>query len=125
MNHNTMEHPLHVTRQAWPMLSLLLGLLAVSAPGFAADGSPTQACRDDVRKHCSAVKPGGGRALACLEQHESELSASCQAALPTLKRCGQEMKALCGDSSPRETRSCLRSNADKLSAECRSLSAAR
>lgn len=116
-----MERAFRFTRQAW----LVLGLLAASVPGFATDGSPAHACRDDVRQHCSKVKPGGGRALACLEQHASELSASCQAVLPTLKRCGQEMKTLCGDSSPREARSCLRNNADKLSAECRSLGATR
>ncbi len=118
MNHamtTPLERALRFSRQAW----LVLSLLAATAPAFAADSTPNQACRDDVRKHCSGVKPGGGRALACLEQHESVLSATCQAALPTLKRCGQEMKAVCGNGSPRETRSCLRNNADKLSAECR------
>lgn len=100
-------------------------LLAASAPAFAVDAPSASACRDDIRTLCSSVKPGGGRALACLKQHESELSAACKTALPTLERCAVELKAVCGDAGRREARSCMRDNADKLSAECRQLAPAR
>lgn len=116
-----MNHAAPFVRKA----CLLLSLLAATAPGFAADTSPAQGCRDDMRKLCSGVKPGGGRALACLQEREADLSPTCRAALPALKRCAQEIKAVCGDTGPREARSCLRNNADKLSAECRQMAPAR
>lgn len=37
-----------------------------------------QACRDDSAKLCKGTKPGGGRILQCLKQHESELSPACK-----------------------------------------------
>lgn len=37
-----------------------------------------QACKDDSAKHCKGTKPGGGRVLQCLKQHEAELSPACK-----------------------------------------------
>ncbi len=104
---------------------LSLALLASATATFAADAPGQQACREDARKLCSAVQPGGGRIMACLKQHESELSAACQTALPVLERCSREVQSLCGSAGPREMRACLRDNAAKLSAECRALAPAR
>jgi hypothetical protein len=98
------------------LLALLFALAAGSA--FAAD-SP-QACRADARKLCAGTQPGGGRMLACLQEHEAELSPDCRAALPALQRCAKEMQSVCGDSGRRGLRECVRKNADKLSPECRS-----
>ena len=100
-------------------------LLALSAPTFAAEPPSPGACRGDMHSLCSSVQPGGGRALACLKQHEGELSPACKTALPTLERCAVELKAVCGDVGRREARSCMHNNADKLSAECRQLAPAR
>lgn len=111
-----------MTTRKHPVVKVLLSLLllAASAAGLAADAPAASACRDDMQKLCATVQPGGGRAMACLKQHEGDLSATCKAALPTLEQCRQELQALCGaDAGPRELRSCLRSNAGKLSAECR------
>lgn len=99
------------------LLALLLATL--SAASVAADAPGRQACQADAHKHCAGERPGGGRVLGCLKQHESELSAACQAALPALQRCAQEVKSVCGGSSRREMRECLRSHADQLSPECR------
>ena len=44
-----------------------------------------QACRDDVAKFCSNVKPGGGRIAQCLKAHQSELSQSCASAMKEAK----------------------------------------
>lgn len=115
-----MTSPARIASKLWLAL-----LLAASAPAFATDAAPAGACRDDTRTLCSSVKPGGGRALACLKQHEGELSAACKSALPTLERCAVELKAACGDAGRREARSCLRNSADKLSPECRQLAPAR
>ena len=39
------------------------------------------ACKDDAQKLCARVKPGKGRMIRCLKQHQSELSPGCAAAL--------------------------------------------
>lgn len=103
--------------------SLLALWLAASATiGFAADPADApgaQACQADARKLCPGARPGGGRVLGCLKEREAELSERCKAALPTLQRCAQEVKTVCGGSGRRELRECLRNRADQLSAECR------
>jgi hypothetical protein len=37
-----------------------------------------EACKDDSAKLCKGTKPGGGRILQCLKQHEGELSPACK-----------------------------------------------
>src|SRR5262245_63131178 len=39
-------------------------------------------CRADFTRLCSGVRPGGGRGLACLQQHLSELTPECRSASP-------------------------------------------
>src|SRR5262245_17085174 len=36
-----------------------------------------EACGADIQKLCQNVKPGEGRIIQCLEQHQSEVSPSC------------------------------------------------
>jgi acetyl esterase/lipase len=43
-----------------------------------------QACRDDYRRLCSGVQPGGGAILACLSQHAAALSRRCREAVAGL-----------------------------------------
>ncbi len=40
-----------------------------------------EACEGDAKNFCKDVKPGGGRIVQCLKQHEGELSSSCKAAM--------------------------------------------
>jgi hypothetical protein len=84
-----------------------------------------KACGADLRQHCNTVAPGGGRVLACLQAHEAELSASCQAVLPQLAQCRLETQRLCGDVSPREMRRCFEAQREQFSAECRNLTPSR
>ncbi len=44
-----------------------------------------EACKADLSAFCKDVKPGGGRLLQCLKQHESELSPECKAQMPSGK----------------------------------------
>ncbi len=37
-----------------------------------------EACKEDVAKVCKDTKPGGGRILRCLKQHEGDLSPACK-----------------------------------------------
>jgi len=37
-----------------------------------------EACKEDAGRLCKGVEPGQGRILACLKQHEGELSAECK-----------------------------------------------
>jgi Cysteine rich repeat len=41
-----------------------------------------KACRGDVETLCRGVEPRGGRIVACLRQHEAELSPGCKAEIP-------------------------------------------
>ena len=41
-----------------------------------------QVCRGDYDRLCAGVMPGGGRVLACLQTHTSQLSAACGQAMP-------------------------------------------
>lgn len=41
-----------------------------------------QLCHGDYDRLCSGVQPGGGRILACLQNHASQLSAACGQAMP-------------------------------------------
>lgn len=44
-----------------------------------------QACKDDAAKLCKGTKPGGGKIVQCLQQHEDQLSAACKEAMPQPK----------------------------------------
>jgi hypothetical protein len=41
-----------------------------------------QICRGDYDRLCSGVQPGGGRILACLQNHANQLSAACAQSMP-------------------------------------------
>ena len=45
----------------------------------------SEACKNDVSQFCKDTKPGRGRVLKCLKQHEDELSADCKQAMPSKK----------------------------------------
>jgi hypothetical protein len=40
-----------------------------------------KACKADVKRMCAGVKPGGGRLLQCLHEHDADLSPVCREAV--------------------------------------------
>ena len=58
-------------------------LLSAAAPATAQPSAAKRdACIGDFQKFCAAVKPGGGRVLACLLGNADKLSPDCLAVLP-------------------------------------------
>lgn len=58
-----------------------------AAPSVATPEDPSQHqsmtpnCRDEVKKLCRGVRPGGGRIKQCIEENEGKLSPACQKAV--------------------------------------------
>jgi Cysteine rich repeat len=112
-----MKTTLHV-----PATVLAALLLSLAGAAQAQASSPVmQACGADLRKHCTGVRPGGGRVLACLQDKQAELAPACQTQLKTMSQCRQEAVQLCGDVGPREMRACFASKREQFSAECKAL----
>jgi hypothetical protein len=64
---------------------VVLGLGLANAAGQSAGGQASvqalrAACSDDAARLCSGVQTGGGRVIACLKQHQDELSSGCRQA---------------------------------------------
>lgn len=58
-----------------------LGLTIALLAGPAHSQGVLKACEGDIKKYCSAVKPGDGRLLACFYAHEDKISDSCDRAV--------------------------------------------
>jgi Cysteine rich repeat len=44
------------------------------------------ACKEEMKKLCEGTRPGGGRILQCLRQHETALSSACKEQMTQAKR---------------------------------------
>jgi len=86
-------------------------------------------CTQDIKKFCKDVKPGGGRIVQCLKQHESELSQQCKDYQTGLKEkaaagardCKADTAKFCKDVKPGGGRivQCLKQHESELSEACR------
>lgn len=86
-------------------------------------------CADEIAKYCKDVKPGGGRILNCLNEHEKDLSVSCKNKLEeskaklmeAQKACTGDMEKFCNGVQPGEGRilKCLREHKQELSPACK------
>lgn len=90
-----------------------------------------RACRSDVEALCAGVEPGSGRVVACLDQHQLELSPSCAAEMARLadargliatfkEVCGGDIRRLCSGSAGTAGAlvECVQANKANLSASC-------
>jgi Cysteine rich repeat len=58
------------------------GAQAISPEMRSEPASLMQICRGDYDRFCGDVTPGGGRILACLQNHAAQLSPACATAMP-------------------------------------------
>ncbi len=54
-------------------------------------------CAEDIAQFCKDVRPGGGRIIACLNEHEKELSSDCRSKLAELRYKIDEAKKVCAE----------------------------
>ena len=86
-------------------------------------------CREDAKKFCSNVRPGGGRIYNCLTSHDAELAPACREQLAAAKARVEEFAKACkGDAEkycksipPGSGRilSCLKGREADLTAACK------
>jgi len=106
---------------------LVLLYSMVGGKGYAAEEE--MPCAEEIAKYCKEVKPGGGRILDCLNEHQKELSVSCRNKLEESKKklmeaqqaCTEDMGKFCKDVQPGRGRilKCLREHTQELSSACR------
>lgn len=109
-------------------------LLAAPILARADDAPPAEgACKADIQKFCSDVKPGGGAIIKCLKDHAADLSPECKARGERVKArmekakadmdaaCGDDLGKLCKDVQPGRGAliKCLHDNRDQLSQSCK------
>ena len=103
---------------------VLVTLVAGSVVARAETGTQSlrTACMSDYHRHCFGVMPGGGRILACLNEHYADLKPACAKAVALGSQCVEDYKTLCPDVSPQgpELRACLIRHEDQLSPRCAS-----
>ncbi len=71
-----------------PAFAVLIVAVAISGAASAQTATPDQrgACKTDYDKFCAGTVPGGGRVVACLNQHYSQLSETCRKVLDARKK---------------------------------------
>jgi hypothetical protein len=68
--------------------AILVCAIGLSGPLLAQTAAPDQrgVCGADYQKYCTGTQPGGGRVVACLNQHRDLLSAVCKKAIDSRKK---------------------------------------
>jgi hypothetical protein len=86
MSHFLMSSPLFRTLAVAPFAVTAIAMSIAHAqvsPQMRSEAmSLMQVCRGDYDRLCGGVQPGGGRVLACLQNHAGQLSAACGQAMP-------------------------------------------
>jgi Cysteine rich repeat len=127
------------------LLCCLAGQAAAQQPTQAQRDTIRQSCRSNYQTYCANVPSGGQASLQCLQQHLTDLSPSCQAAVnavgtehapppavpPAMSRrqeaallrgaCGRDFSAYCHDVRLGGGRglACLAENQARLSPPCK------
>jgi hypothetical protein len=81
-------------------------------------------CSGDVGSLCAGVKPGGGRVLACLQSHVSELSVGCSTILSkavwTAQQCAGDIRQFCPSATFGNISECMKPHLGEVSGTCKS-----
>jgi|SRR5208283_503866 len=106
-------------------------LLCVSAGGRTYAAEQELPCAEEIAKFCKDVKPGEGRVLNVLNEHEKDLSVSCREKLEESKKtlmeaqhaCAGDVEKFCKDVKPGGCRilTCLRGRTKELAFTCRQI----
>ncbi|NDW06835.1 hypothetical protein [Jiella pacifica] len=102
-------------------IALTVGLLSVGNAGFAAAPTPAvkEECGTEIRSMCLRPWRLTPSAIsACVADHQSELSPTCQDFWETAQICQHEMVEVCGGLNPFTIKSCLRNSKAKFSPLC-------
>src|SRR5215470_9952217 len=114
------------------MVSTAFALLAAAlAPAALAQGKAEKGegpCREDAKKFCGNVQPGGGRIARCMKENEAQLSPACQSAMKEAqqrfeefsKDCKPDAEKFCKGIRPGQGRilACLKSHQSELTPAC-------
>jgi Cysteine rich repeat len=111
-------------------VGLLVGMLGLSLwIGLPAWAQTKNACTDDIAEFCKDIRPGAGRLVRCLKEHETDLSAQCKASIEEARTkareaheaCTDDVQKFCKDVKPGKGRivRCLKQNEEQLSPDCR------
>ena len=103
----------------------MLAFYSLTPVAFAQEGP----CAADAKKFCKDAKPGGGRIMQCMKQHEAELSQACKDHQQMMKAemekihqaCHGDVEKLCKDVKPGGGRiaHCLKEHEQQVSPECK------
>ncbi|HMF20563.1 MAG TPA: cysteine rich repeat-containing protein [Pseudolabrys sp.] len=74
-----------IVRQLTTAALLSLALISPSGSAHAQAAGPLAYCKEDAGRLCPGVKPGGGKLIGCLKQHENEVSVGCAKELKAVK----------------------------------------
>ena len=106
------------------------GLLLTGTCGAGAQGlgifDTQRDCATDIQSLCAGVKPGGGRVLACLQQHVAagELSVGCSTILSkaiwVAKECAGDIKQFCPNATYGTVGDCMAGHLGQTSSACQS-----
>ena len=117
-------------KTAFYALALGAGLLLTGSFGASAQEGGLFAterdCATDIQSLCAGVKPGGGRVLACLQQHVAagELSVGCSTILSkaiwVAKECAGDIRQFCPSATYANVGDCMRPHLGQTSATCQS-----
>ena len=80
-------------------------------------------CAVDIKNLCAGVTPGGGRVLACIQAHISELSVGCSSRLSKAawlaKECAADITHFCPDAKMGDVKDCMQPHLGESSDQCK------
>jgi hypothetical protein len=83
-------------------------------------------CATDIQSLCAGIKPGGGRVLACLQEHVAagDLSVGCSTILSkaiwTAQQCAGDIRQFCPNATYANVGDCMKPHLGQASQTCRS-----